>query len=97
MFVAVQDPGEKSQVFAPCPGGVGKENVEIFLAGLPCLVKILAEVYKLIHHQNRPRHEEPKIKKNPHRDTPKRKNLVFRPKELGCRQKSTPKGDVRAI
>ena len=56
MFVAVQDPGEKSQVFAPCPGGVGKENVENFPGGAALSrqnVQILAEVYKLIPHQNR--------------------------------------------
>ena len=30
MFVVVQDPGKKSQVFVPRQGGVGKENVENF-------------------------------------------------------------------
>ena len=33
MFVAVQDPGEKSQVFVPRWGGVGEENVEDFPGG----------------------------------------------------------------
>ena len=39
MFVAVQDPGKKSQVFVPRRGGAGKENVENFLGGgRRCLV-----------------------------------------------------------
>ena len=33
MFVAVQDPGKKSQVFVPRRGRVGKENVENFPGG----------------------------------------------------------------
>ena len=40
MFVAVQDPSEKSQVFVPRRGGVGEENVENFpRRGCPVLPK----------------------------------------------------------
>ena len=51
MFVVVQDPGEKSQVFVPHQGRVGKENVENFLGGgVPSCpnVQILAKVYKFL-------------------------------------------------
>ena len=41
MFVTGQDPGKKSQVFAPRPGGVGEENVENFPGwGLSRLTKM---------------------------------------------------------
>ena len=51
MFVVVQDPGEKSQVFVPHQGRVGKENVENFLGGgVPSCpnVQILAKMYKFL-------------------------------------------------
>ena len=49
MFVAVQNPSEKSQVFVPCRGGVGQENGENFPGRGSCQnVQIIAKIYKFL-------------------------------------------------
>ena len=51
MFVGVQDPGEKSQVFVPRRGGVGAENVENFPGGggqSRLNVQIFTSVYEFL-------------------------------------------------
>ena len=53
MFVAVQDPGEKSQVFVTRRGGVGEKNDENSLGwGVSSLIQMFAWVDNKV---NRPR------------------------------------------